>query len=219
MDVFWKAADGTGEVEHLIESDGQQSIWTWSPDGQTAVVNELRSNGSIDIGFFSMDRPDEPVEWVLDGDSNEGWPDVSPDGRWIAYIDDASGQYEVVVRPFPNVGDGRWQISRDGGFAPVWGPDSRELFYQTSEGSAITVMMVENDTEPTFSPGNPVPLFEGPYRTGVYPNPRVYDVSPDGQRFLMVKEPTGVAAQGAPIILVQNWFEGVWISLGATRTG
>ena len=119
-------------------------------------MTEIREE--LDIGVLSMDGEDT-IEWVLERDSNEGWPDVSPDGRWMAYTTDESGQHEVFVTPFPNVADGRWQISQAGGFAPQWGPDSRELFFQTDEG---TIMVAANETEPTFDQGIPVPLVEGP---------------------------------------------------------
>ena len=128
----------------------------------------------------------------------------------MAYLDDESGQYEVFVTPFPNVG---WRTMEDfsgGGFGPVWGPDSRELFYQTQAlgSSTIRIMVAVNETEPTFIPGSPVPLFEGPYRSVAFLSPRVFDVFPDGQRFLMIKEATAAEVADANIIIVfENWVE------------
>jgi hypothetical protein len=205
--VFSTAADGTGQAQRLIASDGQPGACSWSADGQTLVVAEARVGANTDIGLVSIERPDDPIEWVLDGDSDETQPAVSPDGRWMADVDNASGQEEVFVTPFPNVGDDRWQISRDGGFAPVWGPDSSELFYQTvAPENVISIMAAVNDTEPTFIPGNPVPLFEGPYRSGAAQFPHVFDVSPDGDRFLMIKEPAATPRSNN-IVLVQNFDE------------
>ena len=83
---------------------------------------------------------------------------VSPDGRWIAYQSTESGQDEIYAQPFPNVNDGKWQISRGGGVTPLWGPDGRELFYRGLADNAM--MVVTLDTEPTFNPGNPALLFE-----------------------------------------------------------
>ncbi len=82
----------------------------------------------------------------------DGTADVSPDGRWIAYVSDEEGQREVYVRTFPNVDGGKWQISRDGGASPVWGPDSREMFYLTNDGpgTPTTVMIAANDTDPAL---------------------------------------------------------------------
>jgi len=103
------------------------------------------------------------------------------------------------VRPYPGPG-GKWQISTDGGSEPVWNPKGRELFYR----SGNKMMAVDIATQPIFSAGKPKMLFEGPY----VPTPRSfpdYDVSPDGQRFLMLK--ASEQAQAAQINVVQNWFE------------
>ena len=109
------------------------------------------------------------------------------------------------MQPFPNVDDGRWQISQDGGVSPLWGPDSREVFFLTAErpGASVTLMVAVNDTDPTFTPGIPRPLFDGSYRIGGSPRSTAYDVSPDGQRFLMIKEIT----TSEPLVLVLNWHE------------
>ena len=159
-----------------------------------------------DIGILSLDG-DHAVEWLLESDGNQTFTDLSPDGRWIAYESDESGQTEIWVQPFPNVADGRWQISRDGGVAPRWGPDSREVFFQTSggPGTSVTLMVAENDTEPTFTPGIPRPLFDGPYRMGGLPHGWPFDVSLDGQRFLMIKE--AAVSDQPQVVLVENWFE------------
>ena len=166
-------------------------------------MNEVRTETAGDIGVLSMDG-DPTIEWLLEGDSNELYPDVSPDGRWMAYATDESGQHEVFVTPFPNVEDRRWPISRNGGFAPQWGPDSSELFFQTSDG---TIMVVPNETEPTFSPGLPIPVVDGPYVVGQPTSPRAFDVSLDGQRLLMIKNETAATGEGSEIHVVLNWFE------------
>ena len=123
-------------------------------------------------------------------------------------------QDEVYVRPFPNVEDDRAKVSQDGGFSPRWGPNSDELFYQAFQGrdresGTVTMMMAPIDTEPRLSPRNSIPLFSGPYRAGelVQNVPRPYDVSNDGQRFLIIKEARGAGAPPNEITLVQNWFE------------
>ena len=200
--IVWKAADGTGQVERLTTSDNVQSPYSWSADGQTLVMAELSPETNTDIGILSMDGKGT-IDWVLDGDSIETQPSVSPDGRWMAYITDESGQLEVFVTPFPSL-DGRWPISRSGGFAPQWGPNSNELFFQTYDG---TIMVVTNETEPTFSPGIPVPVVEGPYVIGTPPLPRSFDISLDGQRLLMIKEATGATVEGPEIRVVLNWHQ------------
>ena len=205
--VFWKAADGSGMVEHLFTSPMALGPSSFSPDGSALAVVGLRADNNLDIGVLSLPSARE-VEWLLEGEFDESYAEISPDGRWLAYVSNESGQYGIYVRPFPNVTAGRSQISRDGGSAPAWGVDSSELFYQIQSpaGGQVTMMMVHNETDPDFAPGNPVPLFDGPYRMSVPPESRQFDISPDGVRFLMVKENSTTNDQ-LVILLVQNWFE------------
>ena len=210
LNLFSKAADGTGPVErlNLTTSDRIQSPYSIAPDGKTLVFAEAYPGTGIDIGVVTMDG-EHQIEMLLQTEFTDTHPNVSPDGRWLAYTIDESGRREVHVRPFPNVDDGRWQISRGLGVSPLWGPDSRELFYQTraAPGAPVTMMVAVNDTEPTFRPGNPVPLFEGPYRFSVGASYHTFDISPDGERFLMIKEDTDPSSAEAQIIVVENWFE------------
>jgi hypothetical protein len=132
----------------------------------------------------------------------EGAANFSPDGRWLAYISDESGRPETYVQPYPGPG-GKWQISTTGGTEPVWSRNGRELFYR----SGNKMMAVETTMQSGFSAGKPRVLFEGQYLTSVFPQPGVaYDVSADGQRFLMVKE-TERAQSTAQINVVLNWLE------------
>ena len=127
-------------------------------------------------------------------------PRFSPDGHWIAYNSRESSRDEIYVRPYPGPG-GQWQISTDGGTEPAWNPKGRELFYR----SGTRMMVVDVSTQPTFSAGKPKTLFEGSF----VPTPRSlanYDVSPDGQHFLMLK-PSEQAQAPAQINVVLNWFE------------
>jgi len=131
---------------------------------------------------------------------------LSPDGRWMAYQSNESGQYEVYVRPFPDVNGGRWQVSSGGGYWPLWSPNGRELFYAGSEG----MMAVPIETESTFTQGTVELLFDlGPYwRPSGGANRRI-DISPEGDRFLMLKEGGGSdeTAGTTSIIVVINWFD------------
>ncbi len=125
----------------------------------------------------------------------------SPDGRWLAYHSYASDRFtapDVYVQPFPGPGEKR-QISTGGGAEPVWNSNGRELFYRNGD----KMMAVEITTEPTFTAGTPRLLFEGRYERDVA-NRTYYDVSPDGQRFLMVEAAETGTAQ---INVVLNWFE------------
>ncbi len=139
-----------------------------------------------------------PSQPLLDDEFTLTAAAISPSGRFIAYGSNESGQPEIYVRPFPNVDDGKWQISRDGGVEPVWAPQGQELFYRSNQ--ALIVVGIK--TEPTFTQGSPAVLFTGNYLTGQIN--RQYDVGPDGQRFLMIKqEQTGITQ----INVVLNWFE------------
>ena len=128
---------------------------------------------------------------------------ISPDGHWIAYGTNESGRFEVYVRPFPNVEEGKWQISSDGGIEPVWHPNGQELFYRN--GRAFEVVSIK--TEPTFTAGSPVVLFTGRYTTDTGPTAN-YDISPDGQRFVMIKAAEEeTVQQQTQINVLTNWFE------------
>ena len=130
---------------------------------------------------------------------------ISPDGRWIAYQSNESGKYDVYVRPYPDVNNGKWQISTSGGISPRWSPDGRELFYRSGDAA----MAVPVDTEPIFKPGKPVALFRGTYAgSGGTTESTYWDISPDGKRFLMVKN-TALTGTNGPrkINVVLNWLE------------
>jgi serine/threonine-protein kinase len=145
---------------------------------------------------------------------NEENAELSPDGRWLAYQSDESGQFEVYVRPFPDVNSGRWPVSTGGGTRPLWARNGRELFYVVTTGAGSAALMrVPIEHRGTFTVGVPSKLFEGRYYftdgVGIAGEERTYDVSPDGQRFLMIK-PEGESEEGpAPVnlVLVLNWLE------------
>ena len=171
---------------------------SFSPDRQLLVFVELNPNTQRDIWVLRLS--DRKLQPFLRTRFNETVPRFSPDGHWLAYMSDESGHYEIYIQPFPGPG-GKYQISSEGGAEPVWNPNGRELFYR----SGYKMMAVDVMTQPSFSTGKPRVLFEGLYLpSGVTPS---YDVSPDGQRFLMLK----AAQQGQPaavqINVVLNWFE------------
>ena len=131
---------------------------------------------------------------------SDGFPRLSPDGRWLAYTSNEPGRIEVFVQPFPGSG-GRSQISIDGGTEPVWSRDGRELFFLSGD----KMMAVQITTAPTFKAGTPRLLFEGRYVFG--PNGvAAYDVAADGQRFLRV-QPMHPDPPLNQIQVVLNWTE------------
>jgi serine/threonine-protein kinase len=207
VNLFWLLADGSGGLERLSTSEYLQSPNSWSPDGQLLAFTEPNPTTGYDIWVLRMsDRKAQPF---LRTSFTKGAPRFSPDGRWLAYVSNESGRYEIYAQPYPGPG-GKWQISTDGGTEPVWNRNGRELFYRNGD----KMMAVDIATQPGFAAGKPRMLFEGPYlpRTNLptlatMPN---YDVSPDGQRFLMLKpvEEAQLELHAPPqIVVVQNWFE------------
>jgi serine/threonine-protein kinase len=131
--------------------------------------------------------------------------DFSPNGRYIAYASDESGRSEIYIRPFPRVHNGLWQVSTTGGTRPVWARSGRELFYLDAS-NALTAVPVST-SGPTIRIGIPAKLFDTKYAE---PNPsRHYDVSADGQRFLMLKASATADPDATPLsmVLVEHWFE------------
>jgi len=204
--VYWKAADGTGKEEELGSVPDRSLLpWSWSKDGKTLVTFEWNANAGFDIGSMSMEG-DHERKPLLQEKHVETQPEISPDGRWMAYMSNESGENEIYVRPFPDVDMGRWHISTDGGDSPLWSPDGQELFYRNGD----EVMAVAVETEPTFRAGKPGILFSGTYAYLSAMQPHPWDISRDG-RFLMMKEVAsdGTSAAGDPqkINIVLNWFE------------
>ena len=129
---------------------------------------------------------------------------ISPNGRYLAYQSNESGQPEIYVRPYPKVNDGRWQVSTNGGTRPAWARNGRELFY-IDAATTLTSVPVQT-AGATFTAGNPAKVFDTKYATPN--NVRNYDVSADGQRFVMIKDSTTAdRAASASLVVVEHWFE------------
>ncbi len=215
LNIFWQLADGSGGLERLTTSEYPQVPHSWSPDGQLLAFAEVTPSTGYDIWILPMGDPLPSSGQVPSAGSgqvrkaqpflrtrfDEAVPRFSPDGRWLAYVSNESGQSEIYVQPYPGPG-GKWQISTEGGKEPVWNRNGRELFYRTSD----KMMAVEITTQPNFSVGKPQMLFEGRYLPTPVTSPN-YDVSPDGQRFLMLKPAEQAQAAPTQINVVLNWFE------------
>lgn len=216
--VYWKAADGTGEVEHLCSLPSETLLpCSWSSDGKTMVLMAVNFRPASaaqvigsDIGAMSMEG-DREYRPLLEEKYFEANPQISPDGRWMVYTSNESSREEIYVRPFPEVqSGGRWQVSTNGGRGALWSPNGQELFYQSDEG----IMVVDIEAEPTFRPGNPKILFQETYFSPSVLQVRLtnWDIHPDGKRFLMIKQfqtTDEESAGGIPhkFIVVTNWFE------------
>ena len=195
---FWKAADGSGTEERLARSDILQSPRSWSPDGNTIASRSTAPDTGLDIWLLPL-AGDRKLIPFLRTRFNESAPQFSPDGKWMVYISDVSGRTEIYVQPFPG-GPGKWQVSNDGGGAPVWARNG-ELFYYNGKEMKV----VQTKTSPTFSASTPEVLFEGEYVEVGAGRPN-YDVTSDGQRFIMVQDNQQSTA-ATQINVVLNWFE------------
>jgi serine/threonine-protein kinase len=135
--------------------------------------------------------------------------EISPNGRWIAYESNESGRFEVSVRPYPAIDDGRWQVSSNGGMHPLWSRDGQELFFMASDGMMMSTRIQAGTT---FAHARPVALFPaGQYHVNVARN---YDVAPDGKRFLMIKWARSEKPR-PPMVIVTHWFDEVRAKMAA----
>jgi eukaryotic-like serine/threonine-protein kinase len=158
--LFWKAADGSGEEERLTTSQNPQTPGSFSPDGKWLAYHENSSTTGYDIWVLALDGDRKP-QVFLKTPFNEGVPRFSPDDRWLAYMSTESGRPEIYVRPFP-VSAGKWPISTEGGNEPIWSRDGRKLYYVNGE----KMMAVDITTQPVFKAGLPRFLYEGRFESG-----------------------------------------------------
>ena len=198
--LFWKLVDTPGDAERLMTGSagtGSVEASAWSADGQTLLF--WRAGGTPpDTGLLSMEG-ERVSEMLFETEFIEAGPAISPDGGWLAYHSNETGQNEVYVQRYPELGS-RQTVSTDGGQQPLWSLDGQELFYRGPRG----MMVVSVEAGATFSAGDPDVLFEQQYYLDR--SRRTYDLAPDG-RFLMVKAGDDAEGPAAQIILVQNWFE------------
>ncbi|MFQ5670127.1 MAG: TolB family protein [Acidobacteriota bacterium] len=189
---YVKPADGSGAAELLFASDGDVFLFGWMPDGRTLVFGAGMPSGATAL---RMATDGEMTSlWNLPGD--HGTAELSTDGRWIAYVSDESGRSEVFVGPFPEA-SAKWQISAGGGVEPRWREDGKEIFYRTQEGILMAAEI--STTGRRVAVGTVRPLF----RTSSESIRGSYDVSPDGQRFI-VNAPLE-ENRPKPVTLVLNW--------------
>ena len=197
LNLFSLPADGSVPEERLTKSDGNQFPNSWTPDGKVLLFTQepASSMEQADIWFSNL-ASGRTAQPFLRTPFSKRVGMISPDGRFLAYIADESGRMEVYVRSFPGPG-GKWQISNEGGFQPLWARSGRELFYRNGD----KMMAVSIETEPVFQAGKPTLLFEGNFSgSGIWV--AQYDVAPDGREFLMIQE-----EPKTQIHVVQNWFE------------
>jgi len=162
----------------------------------------LRSADDVCCDILAMKRGVDSVpKSVVATSFRERSPSLSPDGKWLAYASDETGRFEVFVRPFPDAQSAKWQVSTDGGSSPHWSAQGNELFYLDA---ANQMQSAHVTTSPSFGIASKERLFSA---SGYFLSPwgQAYDVTPDGQRFLMLRVGTATGAMPVSLVLVENF--------------
>jgi serine/threonine-protein kinase len=193
-DVYRVPVDLSRPEHKVLDVENNLRTMEWTPQGALILREEIPDKG-MDLRYWPDVDDEKTLTNLLDGPDDELAPDVSPDGRWMAYVSDYSGSDEIYVTSFPETG-ARTQISNNGGHSPCWSPDGKTLYYL--EG--LKMMAVSLETSPAVRVLERRELFEGPYVQ--YRWSRQYDLSPDGKRFVMTRNPPS-----SSIEVITNWFE------------
>ena len=210
--IFWQRVDETANAQRLTESPNEQHPGSWHPSGRFLAFEEVNPGTGADLMILPMEgdeasgwRPGKPTVFA-NGPSDERTPQFSPDGRWIAYVSNDSGQNEVFVRAFQ--GTGRWPVSVAGGLTPTWSRTKQELYYETANiGQGGRIMVVAYSTEgDVFQPHKAELLTPERHETRG-PN-RMFDLHPDGTRFALAPfEQTTGGLRRNHVTFLFNYFD------------
>jgi dipeptidyl aminopeptidase/acylaminoacyl peptidase len=195
-DLYVQDATGAGSAVELLAGDQQLIAGDWSRDGRYLICPVHEAGTSWDIWAVPTDGSGEPIK-VVATEFAESRPSFSPDGKWIAYQSDESGEWEIYVREFPGPG-GRWQVSTDGGTDPHWNGDGREIFYLDADEQLASVAV---ETAPDFRAQLPETLFDPQLFQDLFRSR--YAVAADGERFLLLSR-TEIQTN-PPLTVVMNW--------------
>lgn len=177
-------------------------LYDWSLDERFLLYGRALGQ-HFDIWYLPMAGDDRNAKPYLRTSVSQTQAQFSPDGRFVAYISDDTGKDEVYVRPFPNASSGKWLISTNGGTQPRWRRDGKELFYLSSDSKMMATGVT---TTPEFKNGMPRELFTVPVLSGGSAiNGFRYDVSRDGEKFLINAVATDADTARPPITVVLNW--------------
>jgi serine/threonine-protein kinase len=206
LEAWVESSDGSGQPRQLTSLGGQVHVDSWSPTGRTLAVHHHHSEGPVRILMLPMDQANPKPEVFLKGDYNAESAHFSLNEHYVAYLSQESGQREIYIRPYSRPG-GQMTVSVGGGREPIWAANG-DLFYRSFTGDRMFAVSVT--TVPNLKVGTPMQVFQGPYYIAPTGSPRAqYDVTSDGQRFLMLAPSPGTNSSVARprIIVVQNWFD------------
>jgi serine/threonine-protein kinase len=210
--VYWQKADGTGVPERLSIGQTAQGPESFSPDGTRLVFTTPLDAPIHHLGLLSL-AGERAAEMLLNTNVNVTNAEVSPDGHWLAYESNESGQAEVYLAPFPDVKAQKRPVSTSGGTRPLWSRDGRELFYYVVPDTIMAVP-VRLGTDVVL--GKPQVVLKGGFAAAAYIG-RHYDVSLDGKRFLLLKDAEPAKSAPPEVILVQHWDEELKAKLPAGK--
>ena len=217
LDVWSKAADGTGEAELVLDHDVFLSQGFWGPDGEWLILRTGGAGGVAGGRDILAVRPgvDSVPLPLLASEVDEVGPALSPDGRWLAYGSDETGRYEIFVRPFPDVNAGKWQVSTEGGHGALWSHTGEEIFFVNNSGE---MMAAQVETASGFRVRERQTLFAVPQgydgRAVTDFVVGLFDITSDDERFLMVRRFEDSDEASNEFIIVQNFFEEVRVRIG-----
>ncbi len=213
LDTFYeKSSSGAGDEKVLLKMAGQNLYATsWSRDGRFLLFYfSPNPQAGADLWVLPMEGDRKPVS-LLATPFNELEAVFSPDARWVAYTSNESGRYEIYVRPFlasgpsgaPALGEGKWQVSRDGGATPKWTADGKQIIFSSTFTDTLATLRMAVDVKANgavFEAGVPQRLLQVPQT----PSDFSWDVTGDGKRFLLAA-PQGLATGPVPLDVMLNW--------------
>ncbi len=198
--IYARKANGTGGARMLIESKLDFGQIVPSRDGRW-LITRTPGNSAGNGDIYAFRAGDTTLNTLVASQATELFPALSPDGRWLAYASNESGSFEIYVRPFPETGTAKWQVSTAGGAEPKWSATGRELFYINGKSDMVSAQVRPGAA---FSVGEQRVLFStAPFAAGG--GIHSYGVSPDDRRFVVMRE--GEATQQSELVVAENWLQ------------